>query len=244
MLKKRCSQPIRLERALPNSVKELEADKDLLRADFAMSTRRLELSNEQLRNKTANQLAELGRKSDILNRLKAQRDVLKVEMLGLKVQIAALKKRLDRDHEDSRPKFHHVGAMLRQLPSDTEVPGLIEDITLAALDNGLTIESIDLQQERKAEFYVELPITIVVSGEYHDIGAFVSAVANLSRIVTLHDFEIKPSPSPANLKMSIVAKTYRYSARRRVMRAFIRASLTSALLSSSPGVRRATGSRI
>jgi type IV pilus assembly protein PilO len=102
------------------------------------------------------------------------------------------------------------GSMLRQLPSDTEVPGLIEDITLAALDNGLTIESIDLQPERKAEFYVELPITIVVTGEYHDLGAFVSAVANLSRIVTLHDFNIKPSPTPANLKMSIVAKTYRY----------------------------------
>jgi type IV pilus assembly protein PilO len=102
------------------------------------------------------------------------------------------------------------GSMLRQLPSDTEVPGLIEDITLAALDNGLTIESIDLQPERKAEFYVELPITIVVTGEYHDIGAFVSAVANLSRIVTLHDFTIKPSPTPANLRMSIVAKTYRY----------------------------------
>ena len=67
------------------------------------------------------------------------------------------------------------GTMLRQLPSDTEVPGLIEDITLAALDNGLVIESIDLQPERKAEFYVELPITIVVSGEYHNIGAFVSA---------------------------------------------------------------------
>ncbi len=102
------------------------------------------------------------------------------------------------------------GTMLRQLPSDTEVPGLIEDITLAALDNGLTIESIDLQPERKAEFYVELPITIVVTGEYHDLGAFVSAVANLSRIVTLHDFNIRPSPSPANLKMSIIAKTYRY----------------------------------
>jgi len=85
-----------------------------LRADFAMSTRRLELSNEQLRNKTANQLAELGRKSDILNRLKAQRDVLKVEVLGLKAQIAALKKRLDRDREEPRPKIHHVGAMLRQ----------------------------------------------------------------------------------------------------------------------------------
>ena len=102
------------------------------------------------------------------------------------------------------------GTMLRQLPSDTEVPGLIEDITLAALDNGLVIESIDLQPERKAEFYVELPITIVVSGEYHNIGAFVSAVANLSRIVTLHDFNIKPVKSPTDLKMSIVAKTYRY----------------------------------
>ena len=103
------------------------------------------------------------------------------------------------------------GTMLRQLPSDTEVPGLIEDITLAALDNGLQIESIDLQPEHKAEFYVELPMTIGVSGEYHDVGAFVSAVANLSRIVTLHDFTIKPSSGgKQNLKMSIVAKTYRY----------------------------------
>ena len=102
------------------------------------------------------------------------------------------------------------GTMLRQLPSDTEVPGLIEDITLAALDNGLQIESIDLQPEHKAEFYVELPITIVVSGEYHDVGSFVSAVANLSRIVTLHDFNIKPDKGTTNLKMSIVAKTYRY----------------------------------
>ena len=102
------------------------------------------------------------------------------------------------------------GTMLRQLPSDTEVPGLIEDITLAALDNGLQIESIDLQPEHKAEFYVELPITIVVTGEYHDIGSFVSAVANLSRIVTLHDFIIKPDKGSTNLKMSIVAKTYRY----------------------------------
>jgi len=104
------------------------------------------------------------------------------------------------------------GTLLRQLPSDTEVPGLIEDITLAALDNGLVIESIDLQPEHKAEFYVELPITMVVSGEYHDIGSFVSGVANLSRIVTLHDFSIKPDGSATNLKMSIVAKTYRYLA--------------------------------
>lgn len=102
------------------------------------------------------------------------------------------------------------GALLRQLPSDTEVPGLLEDITRTALDQELTIESIDLQPERKTEFYVELPIDIVVEGSFHKIGAFVSGVANLSRIVTLHDFKIEPQGSPDVLKMSIVAKTYRY----------------------------------
>lgn len=101
-------------------------------------------------------------------------------------------------------------SLLRQLPSDTEVPGLIEDITRAALDNELKIESIDLQDEQRTEFYVELPIQIVVEGNYHKIGSFVSAVANLSRIVTLHDFNIEPQQSPLNLKMSILAKTYRY----------------------------------
>jgi len=102
------------------------------------------------------------------------------------------------------------GALLRQLPSDTEVPGLLEDITRAALDNELTIESIDLQAEKRTEFYVELPIDIVVEGDYHKIGAFVSGVANLSRIVTLHDFKIAPQKTAQNLKMTILAKTYRY----------------------------------
>jgi type IV pilus assembly protein PilO len=100
--------------------------------------------------------------------------------------------------------------MLRQLPSDTEVPGLLEDITRTALDNELTIESIDLQDEKRTEFYVELPIQIVVEGNYHKIGSFVSGVANLSRIVTLHDFTIEPQQSPLHLKMSILARTYRY----------------------------------
>jgi len=101
-------------------------------------------------------------------------------------------------------------SLLRQLPSDTEVPGLIEDITRQALDNELRIESIDLQDEVRTEFYVELPIEIVVEGNYHKIATFVSGVANLSRIVTLHDFEIEPQDSPLNLRMSILAKTYRY----------------------------------
>lgn len=145
-------------------------------------------------------------KQTLLETAQKQETSLKAEYESKAFQAANLPQ-YRQQKEEMEASF---GAMLRQLPSDTEVPGLIEDITLAALDNGLTIESIDLQPERKAEFYVELPITIVVTGEYHDIGAFVSAVANLSRIVTLHDFKIQPSPSPANLKMSIVAKTYRY----------------------------------
>lgn len=103
------------------------------------------------------------------------------------------------------------GALLRQLPSDTEVPGLLDDITRTALDNELTIESIALQAERKTEFYVELPIDIVVEGSFHKIGSFISGVANLSRIVTLHDFVITPQKNnPEHLRMTILAKTYRY----------------------------------
>ncbi len=102
------------------------------------------------------------------------------------------------------------GALVKQLPSDTEVPGLLEDITRTAIDNDLTIESIDLASENITEFYAELPIDITVEGDYHKIGSFVSGVANLSRIVTLHDFTIAPSGSVQNLKMNIRAKTYRY----------------------------------
>ncbi len=100
------------------------------------------------------------------------------------------------------------GALLKQLPKDTEVPGLLEDITRTALDNELKIESIDLEAERRTEFYVELPIKIKVEGDYHKLGSFVSGVANLSRIVTLHDFEIVPAGP--RLVMDIEAKTYRY----------------------------------
>jgi type IV pilus assembly protein PilO len=102
------------------------------------------------------------------------------------------------------------GALLKQLPQDTEVPGLLDDITRTALDNELTIESIDLREERQLEFYVELPIDIVVEGNYHKIGTFVSGVAALSRIVTLHDFTLEPQESPLNLRLKILAKTYRY----------------------------------
>lgn len=105
------------------------------------------------------------------------------------------------------------GALLRQLPSDTEVPGLLEDITRTGLGSGLEFEEIKLLPEEAQQFYIELPIQITVTGSYHDLATFASGVASLPRIVTLHDFEIKPvdAKSPAQLRMSILAKTYRYN---------------------------------
>jgi type IV pilus assembly protein PilO len=105
------------------------------------------------------------------------------------------------------------GALLRQLPSDTEVPGLLEDITRTGLGSGLEFEEIKLLPEAAQQFYIELPIQITVTGTYHDLATFVSGVASLPRIVTLHDFEIKPvdAKSPGKLRMSILAKTYRYN---------------------------------
>ncbi|KGS15286.1 MULTISPECIES: type 4a pilus biogenesis protein PilO [Pseudomonas syringae group] len=105
------------------------------------------------------------------------------------------------------------GALLRQLPSDTEVPGLLEDITRTGLGSGLEFEEIKLLPEAVQQFYIELPIQITVVGGYHDLATFVSGVASLPRIVTLHDFEIKPvDPKvPGKLRMSILAKTYRYN---------------------------------
>jgi len=103
------------------------------------------------------------------------------------------------------------GALVSQLPSDTEVPGLLEDITNKGLLNGLDIASIELQKESAREFYVELPIAIKASGSYHDLGAFISGMAGLPRIVTLHDFQITAEKTnPNSLDMSIIARTYRY----------------------------------
>lgn len=107
------------------------------------------------------------------------------------------------------------GALLKQLPTDTEVPGLLEDITNTGIGSGLEFKSIKLKPEIKKEFYIELPIQIEVTGTYHDISSFVSGVASLPRIVTLHNFAISPSKANEVLNMSIEAKTYRYKAGRK-----------------------------
>ena len=107
------------------------------------------------------------------------------------------------------------GALVARLPSDTEVPGLLEDIDDKGVESRLSINKITLQKENKKEFYVELPIKITVSGGYHEFGAFVSGVAGMPRIVTLHDFSISKvkegKASTGLLKMDVVAKTYRYN---------------------------------
>jgi type IV pilus assembly protein PilO len=103
------------------------------------------------------------------------------------------------------------GALVAQLPSETEVPGLLEDITDKGEMNGLSIKRIDLLAEQAQTFYIELPIAIEAVGSYHDLGAFISGMAGLPRIVTLHDFEITLDADAAPmLEMSILAKTYRY----------------------------------
>jgi type IV pilus assembly protein PilO len=100
-------------------------------------------------------------------------------------------------------------ALLSQLPSETEVPGLLDDVSDSGLNSGLSFDKIQLRPDIVREYYVELPIEIEVRGGFHDMGTFVSGVAGLSRIVTLHNFEIT-GDDPSALKMSINASTYRY----------------------------------
>ena len=104
------------------------------------------------------------------------------------------------------------GSLLAQLPGETEVPGLLEDINETGLGSGVEFDSIQLQPEQTREFYIELPINILVNGTYHDFGAFVSAVASLPRIVTLNDFTINAGGNRSALNMQITARTYRYRA--------------------------------
>lgn len=117
---------------------------------------------------------------------------------------------LDRYRAQMAEMQESFGALVKQLPSDTEVPGLLEDIDEKGIDSRLNIQSITLQPEQTSEFYVELPIEIKVSGGYHEFGAFVSGVAGMPRIVTLHDFSIIQDGRSGNLDMTIQAKTYRY----------------------------------
>jgi type IV pilus assembly protein PilO len=142
----------------------------------------------------------------------------------LKVQDAA---NIDAYRSQMKDMTESFKTLLGQLPKDTEVPGLLDDISEKGQGSGLSFDAIDLQPERKTDFYVELPISIKVKGGYHDFGTFISGVAGLPRIVTLHDFIIQSSASDPKkaaagepgadiargseeLTMTITARTYRY----------------------------------
>jgi type IV pilus assembly protein PilO len=102
------------------------------------------------------------------------------------------------------------GAMLKQLPSKTEIPSLLIDISETGLSSGLKIDLFEPKDEQKKGFYAEKPIKLDVNGAYEELAQFASGVAALPRIVTLHEIAIKPSKDGGKLNMTAVAKTYRY----------------------------------
>lgn len=109
------------------------------------------------------------------------------------------------------------GAMLRQLPAKHEMPGLLEDISKTGLASGLKFDLFAPQAEITHDFYIEMPIKIQVEGNYNELAVFLSRVAQMNRIVTLHDFTIERTVDKNNkagsgneLTMGITAKIYRY----------------------------------
>jgi type IV pilus assembly protein PilO len=120
-------------------------------------------------------------------------------------------KNLDQYRAQLDEMNEQFGALLKQLPKVTEVPGLLEDITHTGEGSGLQINKIRLGGEARKKFYAELPIYIEVTGDYHSFGNFVSGVSALPRIVTLHDFSITQAKGGDKLlHMKITAETYRY----------------------------------
>jgi type IV pilus assembly protein PilO len=101
------------------------------------------------------------------------------------------------------------GSMLKQLPSTTEIPTLLRDVSETALSSGLKIDLFQPSNESKKGFYAEKPIKLDVNGSYEEIAEFVSGVAALPRIVTLHDISLKPEKD-GGINMKATAKNYRY----------------------------------
>ncbi len=142
-----------------------------------------------------------------LAQLKSQESQLKTTF-EIKQTKAANLNAYKRQMEEMKLSF---GAMLRQLPSKTEVADLLVDISQTGLSSGLEFELFKPGSEIPADFYAELPIQIRVVGNYHQFGEFVSKVAALPRIVTLHDFAIiRKGKEAEKLVMNITAKTYHY----------------------------------
>lgn len=146
----------------------------------------------------SDQLAELDQKTQEESRLKE-------EWLGKKRQAVNLPEYKRQLGEIDR----QFGALLKQLPNRSEIESLLSDINQAGLGRGLQFELFKPGAEAAKDFYAELPISIRVTGSYHDLGDFVSDVAQMSRIVTLNDMAIEVGKDAA-LKFDATAVTYRY----------------------------------
>ena len=110
--------------------------------------------------------------------------------------------------EDIEKSF---GALLKQLPGKAEMDALLTDINQAGLGRGLQFELFrPAASETRRDFYAELPISIRITGNYHDIGAFASDIGKLSRIVTLNDIALAPAGKAGQLALDATAKTFRY----------------------------------
>lgn len=126
------------------------------------------------------------------------------------------KQRKAANYDDYKEQLARIeqqfGTMLRQLPGETEIPSLIVDISQTGLAAGLQEKLFIPQAEIPKDFYAEKPIKIRLTGGYHEIGNFVSGIASLPRIVTLHDISITPEDANEfdNLSMEVTAQTYRY----------------------------------
>jgi type IV pilus assembly protein PilO len=147
------------------------------------------------------QLPELQRREDVEQQLRQEFHTKHAKAVNLDLYKQQLK-----DIERS------FGALLRQLPGKTEVPNLLVDISQTGLSAGLEEKLFQPQPEQKKDFYAELPIKIRLTGSYHQFGQFVSGIAALPRIVTLHDIQIKSENKDAydQLSLELTAKTYRY----------------------------------
>ncbi|MGH8294825.1 MAG: type 4a pilus biogenesis protein PilO [Steroidobacteraceae bacterium] len=147
-----------------------------------------------------------------LQQQEAKEQTLRVEFQqkhAQAVNLAVYKRQL----KDLQRSF---GALLRQLPGRTEVPNLLVDISQTALAAGLQQKLFQPESEQDKDFYAELPIKMELTGSYHQFGQFVSGIAALPRIVTLHDIQIKPTAASGgkggvnDLTLTLTAKTYRY----------------------------------
>ena len=113
------------------------------------------------------------------------------------------------------------GTMLQQLPGKTEIPNLLVDISQTGLAAGLNEKLFQPESENRRDFYAEKPIKIRLEGSYHEFGNFVSDIAALPRIVTLHDIQISPASKDSSnddLILNVTAKTYRYMDEEEVMK--------------------------